>query len=143
MSSPLSQQRCAPCKSKGGSPAALSSDVVQTQMAAELCHSWTLADNGSKICRQFTCRNFGAALAWINAAGAVAEDQGHHPDLHLTSYRVVKVVVYTHSVGGLCLNDLILAAHLDQLPCDYSPKFLKENPGVTAGRLAGEGEAKH
>ena len=47
-----------------------------------------------------------------------AEAEGHHPDLHITQYRNVKVEVYTHSVGGLCLNDFILAAKLDGIVAD-------------------------
>ena len=51
-----------------------------------------------------------AALDYIAAVGAVAEDSGHHPDLHLTSYRTVEVRLSTHAVGGITNNDLIVAA---------------------------------
>jgi hypothetical protein len=36
------------------------------------------------------------------------------------------VEIYTHSVGGLTEFDFQLADAIDALPCDYSPKFLKE-----------------
>jgi 4a-hydroxytetrahydrobiopterin dehydratase len=57
----------------------------------------------------------------------VAEREAHHPDLHLTDYRSVEVVVATHAGGGrVTMADLVLAAKIDALPVDYSPKWLKE-----------------
>ncbi|MEO2002021.1 MAG: 4a-hydroxytetrahydrobiopterin dehydratase [Pirellulales bacterium] len=45
--------------------------------------------------------------------GALAEREQHHPDLHLESYRKVRVEIYTHAIGGLSENDFILAAKID------------------------------
>jgi 4a-hydroxytetrahydrobiopterin dehydratase len=39
----------------------------------------------------------------------------HHPDLHLTGYKNLKVVLYTHALGGVTENDLIVAAKINQL----------------------------
>lgn len=73
-------------------------------------------------------RNFQAALNAMNAFGAIAEEQGHHPDLLLTNYRHVEVVLWTHSVGGITENDLVLAQLFDEkVKIDYSPKWLKDN----------------
>ena len=44
------------------------------------------------------------------AVGAVAEQAGHHPDLHLTAYRTIEVRLSTHARGGITINDLIVAA---------------------------------
>ena len=52
--------------------------------------------------------------------------EGHHPDLHLESYRCVRCVLTTHAVGGLTLPDFILAAKLDELPVEYSPKWAQQ-----------------
>ena len=49
----------------------------------------------------------------MNQAGAVAEAEGHHPDLHL-SWGKVGVELITHAIGGLSENDFILAAKLDE-----------------------------
>ncbi|KAL7571821.1 hypothetical protein ACA910_002906 [Epithemia clementina (nom. ined.)] len=78
------------------------------------------------ISRTFVARHFQAALNAINAMGAVAEEQGHHPDFHLTNYRNVRIDVWTHKVGGVTENDLVLAELFDEVPIDYSPKWLKE-----------------
>jgi pterin-4a-carbinolamine dehydratase len=52
---------------------------------------WQLNPSGKSIVRAFTARNFQAALDFINRAGAVAEAEGHHPDLHIVKYRDVRV----------------------------------------------------
>jgi 4a-hydroxytetrahydrobiopterin dehydratase len=43
----------------------------------------------------------------------VAEDEDHHPDLHIEGYRNVRVVLSTHAIGGLSENDFIVAAKID------------------------------
>ena len=67
-------------------------------------------------------------MDWFNRVAVVAEAETHHPDLHLTSYRDVRVVLSTHAVGGLTQPDAIMAAKLDGLPVDYSPKWLAQHP---------------
>jgi 4a-hydroxytetrahydrobiopterin dehydratase len=49
----------------------------------------------------------------VNRAGAVAEAEGHHPDLLLTWGRV-DVKTYTHKIDGLTESDFILAAKIDR-----------------------------
>lgn len=51
-----------------------------------------------------------SALDYIAAVGAVAEQSGHHPDLHLTEYRTIEVRLSTHARGGITINDFIVAA---------------------------------
>jgi len=47
--------------------------------------------------------------------GKIAEQEAHHPDLHLESYRKVWIEIWTHDIGGLSENDFILAAKIDAL----------------------------
>ena len=49
----------------------------------------------------------------MDRVGALAEAEGHHPDLHL-SFGRVGVVLWTHAAGGLTENDFILAAKIDR-----------------------------
>ena len=82
-----------------------------------------------KISRKFTAKNFEAAIDFINQVGKIAEREGHHPDLHLTSYREVEVILFTHSVGGVTDNDILLAKMIDEeVKVCYSPKWLKMHP---------------
>mmetsp|Transcript_34415 Transcript_34415/g.76992 ORF Transcript_34415/g.76992 Transcript_34415/m.76992 type:complete len:84 (-) Transcript_34415:98-349(-) len=62
----------------------------------------------------------------MNAAGVIAERENHHPDFHLTDYRHMEVVIWTHKLGCLTENDFQLAAMVDEIPVSYSPKWLKE-----------------
>ena len=52
--------------------------------------------------RSFVTKNFVAAMDFLNKAAVIAEEQGHHPDFHITSYRNVSVVLYTHNILGFC-----------------------------------------
>ena len=65
-------------------------------------------------------------MVFLNAVSEAAEKETHHPDLHLTNWREVRLVLSTHAVGGLTKPDFILAAKLDELPVTYSPAWLCE-----------------
>lgn len=63
------------------------------------------------------------------AAGRIAEERGHHPDLHLTSYRNMSIVVYSHGLSALTDNDFNLCQAIDAgVKVGYSPKWLREHP---------------
>ncbi len=76
---------------------------------------WTLAADGKSIKRELTLKNFVACVDFINKIKDIAESENHHPDLHLTGYKNLKVVLYTHALGGVTENDLIEAAKINQL----------------------------
>ena len=99
---------CAPCASCKDSPPLTREQALQ-QMPS-LCPSWTISektgDEGQReilmIERSFVTKNFVAAMDFLNKAAVIAEEQGHHPDFHITSYRNVSVVLYTHNILGFC-----------------------------------------
>jgi 4a-hydroxytetrahydrobiopterin dehydratase len=51
----------------------------------------------------------------VNAIGALAEEEAHHPDVHIENYRFLRIEIWTHAIGGLSENDFILAAKIDQI----------------------------
>ena len=55
-------------------------------------------------------------LKFFQRVAQIAEEEDHHPDLHLAGYRNVTVEIWTHAVGGLTENDFILAAKIDRVP---------------------------
>jgi 4a-hydroxytetrahydrobiopterin dehydratase len=69
---------------------------------------------GRRLHRTFPFEDFKTALGFVNRIGALAEDEGHHPDVHL-SYGEVGVEIWTHAIGGLAESDFILAAKIDQV----------------------------
>lgn len=75
---------------------------------------WQVID-GHHLHRTFRFRDFATALAWLNLAGAVCEEQGHHADF-LLRWGSVRVEIWTHDSDGLTAADPRLAQALDQLP---------------------------
>src|SRR3954468_2513230 len=104
----LADKQCVPCK--GGVPA-LQGDAVKSLLSQ--LPDWT-APNEHHLFRVFRFPDFKTALDFVNRAGEVAEQQGHHPDL-LLAWGRVEVTIFTHKVQGLTESDFILAAKLDRL----------------------------
>lgn len=107
----LTQKKCLPCE--GGIPA-YSLDESKRQLAK--LEGWQLTHNGQRIRKEWTMKNFMAGVDFFNRVAQVAEDDNHHPDLHLESYRKLAIEIWTHAIGGLSENDFILAAKIDELP---------------------------
>lgn len=129
----LSDKQCAPCHSLNESALVPKEQIIEELKNLPL---WSSSEQGKKISRKFTAKNFQAALECINLIGAVAEREGHHPDLHLTSYRDVEIVLFTHKVGGVTFNDFALARAIDlEVKVMYSPKWLRENPEADSTAL--------
>lgn len=78
--------------------------------------NWLINGDCTTIGRSYTFANFAAALVFMDRVGALAEAEGHHPDLHLTNFKRLTVDLSTHAIKGLSINDFILAAKIDQLP---------------------------
>ena len=105
---PLADQKCIPCRGgvpplNGAAIAALQPEVPQWHVMLE-----------HHLFRAFTFPDFKTALDFVNRVGALAEEQGHHPDL-LLAWGKVEVTIYTHKVNGLTESDFILAAKIDRL----------------------------
>ncbi|KAJ7536976.1 hypothetical protein O6H91_12G090800 [Diphasiastrum complanatum] len=91
---------------------------------------WKLSYDRKSISRSIVAKDFVEAIKFFNQVVEAAEAQNHHPDLHLTQYRCVKVVLSTHAVHGLSVHDFELASKIDKIDVKYSPKCLQENPYV-------------
>jgi 4a-hydroxytetrahydrobiopterin dehydratase len=74
---------------------------------------WKVIDE-HQITRSFEFPDFVQALALVNRVGAVAEEQGHHPDI-LLGWGKAEITLWTHEVDGLTESDFIMAAKIDQL----------------------------
>jgi 4a-hydroxytetrahydrobiopterin dehydratase len=109
----LTQKRCLPCE--GGIPA-LRAEQVRELLAA--LPAWKLTADNQRIRREWRVKDFLTALDFFQRVGQLAEDEGHHPDLHLVGYRNVAIEIWTHAVSGLTENDFILAAKIDKLPVE-------------------------
>jgi 4a-hydroxytetrahydrobiopterin dehydratase len=70
--------------------------------------------NGHHITREFKFSDFRKALDFVNKVGALAEEQGHHPDIFLT-WGQATVTLWTHKIDGLTESDFIMAAKIDRV----------------------------
>lgn len=100
----LAKKECVPCK--GGVPALKGEDLEKLQ--DQLGNDWEVVEE-HHLEKEFEFPDFASALEFVNAVGAIAEEQNHHPDIEL-SYGMVKVKIWTHKIGGLTESDFILAA---------------------------------
>ena len=104
----LSEQHCVPCR--GGVPP-LSGEALAT-LQRQL-PAWEVVD-GHHLQRTLAFPDFRTALDFVNRIGAVAEAEGHHPDV-LLSWGKVAVKIWTHTIDGLTESDFILAAKIENL----------------------------
>ncbi len=104
----LAEKHCVPCM--GGVPA-LKGEKLR-ELSSQL-PAWQVVHE-HHLTRSFTFPDFRKALDFVNRAGDVAEQEGHHPDLFLT-WGKVEVKIYTHKIDGLTESDFILAAKLEGL----------------------------
>ncbi|MBN1543383.1 4a-hydroxytetrahydrobiopterin dehydratase [candidate division KSB1 bacterium] len=70
---------------------------------------------GKKLEKSVVCKNFRQALDYVNRIGELAEKADHHPDLMITDWNRVSIVLSTHSQGGLTEKDFSLAKQIDEL----------------------------
>lgn len=103
----LADKTCVPCR--GGVPALKGDDLraLQSQLSG-----WDVV-NEHHLHKRFSFPDFKQALDFVNRAGAVAEEQGHHPDI-LLAWGRAEVTIYTHKIDGLTESDFVLAAKIDR-----------------------------
>ena len=109
MSMSLTKKKCEPVE-KGTKPI---ENAEADELAQEL-NGWVIVGD-HHLEKEFTFPNFIKALSFTNEIGKLAEEEQHHPDIHL-SWGKVRIAIWTHSINGLSQNDFILAAKIDELP---------------------------
>jgi 4a-hydroxytetrahydrobiopterin dehydratase len=113
----LVKKKCLPCEG-GVDPYSLEESREQLKQLS----GWQLTEDGKRIRKKWTVKNFMAGMEFFNRIAEVAEEDNHHPDLHLEGYRNVRIELWTHAIGGLSENDFILAAKIDELPVEEKKK---------------------
>ena len=107
--SSLASEKCVPCR--GGVPPLKGAEL--TSVAAELRPGWNVVEE-HHLEKEFRFADFAEALSFTNAVGAIAEREGHHPDIHL-AWGKVRIAIWTHKIDGLTRSDFILAAKIDEV----------------------------
>ena len=109
----LEMRKCRPCE--GGVEKLSRREAVDN---LRLLAGWRINQSGLRLEKEWLVQNFKAGIDFINRVAEIADEEGHHPEIHLTGFRHVWLEIWTHAVGGLTENDFILAAKIDSLPVE-------------------------
>jgi 4a-hydroxytetrahydrobiopterin dehydratase len=106
--SELADKNCVPCR---GNVAPLKGGELHSY--SHQLPNWRVVDE-HHITRTFPFPDFKQALDFVNRVGALAEEQGHHPDV-LLAWGKAEITLWTHAAKGLTESDFIMAAKIDAL----------------------------
>ena len=110
--SDLSEKKCVPCE--GGTPAF---DISKIHEYIKKVDGWEVNQDASSnyfLIKEFKFENFLMSQNFVNKVGEIAEKEGHHPDISI-GWGYCLVMVHTHAINGLSINDFILAAKIDNI----------------------------
>jgi 4a-hydroxytetrahydrobiopterin dehydratase len=105
----LAEKKCIPCE--GGIPPMNISEIEEFK---KKIHSDWKIENGTKLTRTFLFVNYRHTMDFVNQIAMIAEEEGHHPVLHVY-YAKLNAELWTHAINGLSENDFILAAKIDRI----------------------------
>lgn len=109
MAEELHQKRCIPCE---GNVPPLTKEEAENLLSQ--VDGWELSPEGTSIWKSYTFKDFAQTMKFVDGIAKVAEEEGHHPDLHI-SYDSLEIELSTHAIGGLSENDFILASKVDRI----------------------------
>ena len=105
----LKHLKCQPCS---GKTPKLKTEEISNYLSQ--LSRWSVNDEQEMIFKRFKFSNFKKSLIFANKIGELADKEGHHPDISL-GWGYVLIMLHTHSIKGLSINDFILAAKIDNI----------------------------
>ena len=108
MTEQLADKQCVPCR--GEVPPLKGKELG---VMHKMVPSWNVVHE-HHISRGYAFPDFKQALEFVNRVGALAEEQGHHPDI-LLAWGKAEITLWTHKIDGLTESDFIMAAKIDRL----------------------------
>ena len=105
----LSKKKCKPCE---GGIAPLNQQEV-AEYKKHIKDDWEVKDK-NKISKEFSFVNYKHTMEFVNKVADLAEEEGHHPVMHVYYGKVI-IELWTHAINGLSENDFILASKIDKL----------------------------
>ena len=110
--SDLINKKCVPCE--GG---IVPFDISEIHKYQKKVDGWNITKDNKNIFfleKSFKFKNFKKSQDFVNKVGEISEQEGHHPDIHF-GWGYAKINITTHAIEGLCENDFILAAKIDEI----------------------------
>src|SRR5258706_5381024 len=99
----LEAKTCVPCR--GGVPPLKGAPLAEIHSQLPDSAEWKVI-NEHHLNRAFTFPDFKQALDFVDRVGALAEEQGHHPDILLKCGKA-EITLWTHKIDGLTESDFI------------------------------------
>ncbi len=105
----LYTKRCKPCE--GNVPPL---QIKEADTLLKELEGWEISPDYTSIHKSFEFKDFAKTMEFVEKIAKIAEEEGHHPDLHI-SYDTLEVELSTHAIGGLSENDFIVASKIDRV----------------------------
>ena len=105
----INKKTCVPCQ--GGIPPLNKNQI--SILVKELDSNWEVI-NLKELRKEYIFGKYTDAISFVNNVAALAEEEGHHPFIHI-NYKKVIIILFTHKIDGLHENDFILASKCDLL----------------------------
>lgn len=88
-------------------------DASINYLLTTLGNSWEVKES-KKIEKKYHFESFKQNMIFINRIATLCENENHHADM-LIEFKSLKIIIWTHNVGGLTKADFILGAKIDHL----------------------------
>ena len=105
----LSKNKCEPCT---GNTPKLNIDEISSYLSQ--VENWSVNENNEMIFKKFQFKNFNEALKFTVKIGKIADKESHHPDISI-GWGYALIMLHTHAIKGLSVNDFILASKIDKI----------------------------
>ena len=105
----FTKKKCIQCQA--GIPTWHDSEIKSFKKLKD--ESWKVSDSRPLI-SEFNFSEYPKAIKFTNQIAELAEDEGHHPYIHI-NFKTVKVILFTHKIDGLHENDFLMASKIDKL----------------------------
>lgn len=122
MNNSLTLKKCVPCEGKSS----VLSEAEEDNYYSAL-NNWEIERQGiHKISKTISLTNFKAIINLVNRIANIAEEEGHHPNLHIHAYKKLTCELYTHAIGGLSVNDFIIASKIDEILNEKNNEYINK-----------------
>lgn len=104
----LASETCQPCH---GKTPPLGEEQIKS-LLPQIHSDWKIQGNNHHLERVVSFKGFDPGVQLVRSLGRIAEEEGHHPDLHLR-WGELRIEIWTHAIDGLSMSDFVLAAKMD------------------------------
>tara|TARA_B100001123_G_C15290140_1_gene1017175 strand:- start:1763 stop:2098 length:336 start_codon:yes stop_codon:yes gene_type:complete len=105
----LNMKKCEPCS---GNTEKFTKEKINKFL--KQINSWSINDKQEMIFKKFKFKNYKLTIEFINKISNISEQEGHHPDISF-GWGYCLVMLHTHAIKGLSINDFILASKIDEI----------------------------